>query len=327
MREVAVGFGRCGKYLGLMLVSVSLVSGCSVEKARTLQAAAAQFRNESLAAIAAIDNLRQRELEPPPRNAGDTRQETIRKLLNSKSPLNAELIELALNPYQPPRDREWEAFMTDLQSQYDGFAAIFDRLEGGAVVGNQDVQKSAEYARTLTVQMALFAEAIQKNPPVLVRHRSWVIANLRRVRRDYQAASSNPTRQNTLENQTGELLTQWQRLRQEERQILEATVRQCAKAVAIGKDVIELADRYDDLSLNEISLGVSRILTTASSLTGRDYSRTQSRLNRLIGDFQTDPFWQPVTRELFDRVNTAANRRNPSVRALELPSSERSVPR
>jgi hypothetical protein len=293
---------------------VSLLSGCSVEKAKTLQAAASQFRSESLAAIAAIDTLRQRELEAPPRGLAETRQDTIRRILNSQSLLNADLIELALNPDRVPPDPEWDAFVTDMKAQYNGFSGIFERLEGGAIVGNQDVKTSAEYAQRLTVQMALFADAIQKNPPVLVRHRSWVIVNLRRVRRDYQAlppGAASP-RQAELERQTGDLLVEWQRIRQEEQRLLEATVLQCTKAVAIGKDVMELANHYDDLSLNEMSLGVSRLLTTASSLTGRDYGQTQAKINGLIGDLNRDPFWQPVTRSFFDRVNAAAAGRNPA---------------
>jgi hypothetical protein len=297
----------------LALCCISLLTGCSIEKAKTLQAAASQFRSESLVAIEAIDTLRQRELEAPPRGLAETRQDTIRRILNSQSPLNADLIELALNPDRVPPDPEWEAFMVDIKSQYNGFAGIFERLEGGAIVGNQEVKNSAAYAQRLTVQMALFADAIQKNPPVLVRHRSWVIVNLRRVRRDYQAlgTGANP-RQAELERQTGDLLAEWQRIRQEEQRLLEATVLQCTKAVAIGKEVIELANRYDDLSLNEMSLGVSRLLTTASSLTGRDYGRTQARINGLMGDLNRDPFWQPVTRSFFDRVNAATDGRNPS---------------
>lgn len=317
-----MGLRQRSRYLFITLVCLGLASGCSVEKARTLQAAASQFRNESLAAIDAIDHLRQRELEPPPRSGAATRQETIRKLLNSRSPMNADLIELALDPVRPPRDRQWEQFITELKSQYDGFAAIFDRLEGGSLVGNQDVKQSAAYAQRLTVQMALFADSLQKNPPMLVRHRSWVIGNLRQARRDYQQLVTDQVataqRQTELENQTGEWLNEWQRIRQEEQKILEETVLQCTRAVVVGKDVIELANRYDELSLNEISLGLSRILSTASSLTGRDYGRTQSRINRLIGDLQSDPFWQPVTQSLFDRVNQATDRRNPAAPFLEL---------
>jgi hypothetical protein len=304
------------RHLAVLLVGfgASLLTGCSVEKAKTLQAAASQFRSESLTAIEAIDTLRQRELEAPRRGLTETRQDTVRRILNSQSPLNADLIELALNPDRVPPDPEWESFVADIKSQYNGFAGIFERLEGGAIVGNQDVKNSAVYAQRLTVQMALFADAIQKNPPILVRHRSWVIVNLRRVRRDYQALGTTGAspRQVELERQTGDLLSEWQRIRQEEQRLLEATVLQCTKAVAIGKDVIELANRYDDLSLNEMSLGLSRVFTTASSLTGRDYGRTQSQINRLIGDLNRDPFWQPVTRSLFDRVNAATDGRNPT---------------
>ncbi len=61
------------------------LNGCSPEKARSLQASALQFRNESLAAITAIDSLRKRELEAPPRSPGEIRQTFISKSLSGMS--------------------------------------------------------------------------------------------------------------------------------------------------------------------------------------------------------------------------------------------------
>jgi hypothetical protein len=303
-------------------LSSTTLSGCNAEKARTLQTAAAQFRSESFAAIEAIDTLRQRELEAPPRNGLDARQTTVRSILNAKSDINPTLIELALNPNRPPQDDEWDAFIVDLKSQYDGFAGIFEQLDQSPIVGQKDVRASAEYAQRLTVQMALLSDALQKNPPVLTQYRSKVIVNLRQIRQEYQQIQTGvpprstfgtPTaRQLELENQAAEALNEWQRIKQQEQQLLEATITQCTKAVTIGKEVIDLANRYDTLSLNDLNGALPRLFSTVSSLTGRDYSRTQSKLNRLLNDIKTDPLWRPVTQQFLNQVNNATNSRMPT---------------
>jgi hypothetical protein len=331
--KVQFNWSKRSLLLPIILLSSLSLGGCNEEKARSLQVAAVQFRTESLAAITAIDTLRKRELEPPSRTPVEMRQAFVNRLLNSKSEINANLIELAIDPYRAPNVAEWDQFIGDLKSQYEGFAAIFDMLEGGTLVGTDDVRKSAEYAKTLTVQMALLSEALTANPPVLTQYRSRTIVRLRQVRSDYQTLQTKIqvkenggggpeslaqliNRRSELENQTSELMGEWQQIKQEEQKLLETTVTQCTKAVTIGKTLIETANRYDDLSLSQLNLSIPKILTAAASLTGRDYQSVQLKSNRILKDFQTDPFWRTLTQQLLDRANNAAASRtslsNPS---------------
>jgi hypothetical protein len=312
--------------LALLILGSFALGGCNTEKARVLQGAAVQFRNESLNAIDAIDTMRKRELEAPPRSAADVRQSFISRVLNSKSDISSTLIDLAIDPNRVPRVTEWEDFVTELKGQYEGFAGIFDRLEGGTLVGIDEVRKSGQYAKKLTVQMALLSDAISKNPPVLTQYRSRVITRLKKVRQDYQTVQGKVQakeqggggvetlsqliqRRSELENQTGDLLGDWQQIKQEEQKLLETTVAQCTKAVVIGKALIETADHYDDLSLSQLNLTLPRIFSVASGLTGRDFSSVKFKSAGILSQLQTDPFWSQVTRELLDRANTAAQRR------------------
>lgn len=315
------------RWILVFLVGSLTLGGCSVEKARALQGAALQFRNESLAAIDAIDTLHKRELEAPPRSAAEIRQSFIGRILTSKSEITSVLIDLAIDPYQPPRDTDWDNFIGDLRSQYESFSSIFDRIEGGSIVGAEDVRKSAEYAKTLTVQMALLADALNKNPPVLTQYRAQAIVKLRKLRQDYQVvlaklknreqgiySDSETTQQLNqqradLENQAGAVMAEWLQIKQQEQQLLESTVAQCMKAVVMGKQLLELANHYDDIDLNQLNAAIPRILSTASALTGRDYSVVKSRTNQVLNDLQTDPFWSGVTRSLLDKVNTATKTR------------------
>lgn len=316
------------QWLALVVVGSLALNGCSVEKARSLQSAANQFRNESLAAIDAIDTLHKRELEAPPRSTAEIRQSFITRILNSKSELNSRLIEAAIDPYQPPQVTEWDTFITDLRSQYEGFAAIFEQLEGGTIVGKDEVRKSAEYARTLTVQMALLADALNKNPPILTQYRASVIIKLKKLRQDYQtvivklkAREQDPysgseslqqlnQQKSDMENRAGELMGEWQAVKQEEQRLLETTVAQCMKAVVIGKELIEIANRYEEVNLNQLNTAITRILTNASALTGRNYDGVKQRSTRILNELQTDPLWSNVTRTVLDRVNNATRTRS-----------------
>jgi len=331
------------KIIWVVLAASLSLGGCSVEKARALQGAAVQFKTESLAAIDAIDQMRQRELEAPPRSQSEIRQGFISRLLNSKVDLNSAVVDLAIDPFKPPNVAEWDDFIVDLRSQYDGFASIFDKLDSGTLISQAEAKQSAEYARTLTVQMALLADAIAKNPPVLGQYRSRTIVKLKKLRQDYQTlltrlkareagiSDGNETlqqmnqRKSDLENQAGELMNEWQQIKQEEQKLLETTVAQCTKAATIGKEVVEVANHYDDLEIGQLSALIPRILTTAAAFTGRDYSMVKVKATNLVSQIQSDPLWSGVTKTLLDRANTAAASRAPSQVSLpvSLPPTSR----
>jgi len=315
----------------LILGSLAL-GGCSVEKARSLQGAAMQFRNESLSAIDAIDAMRKRELEAPTKSSTEIRQAFINRILTSRAEVSGDVIDLAIDPYQPPKVQEWDTFISDLRNQYEGFSEIFEKLDGRSVVSRDEIKKSAEHAKTLTVQMALLAKAISENPPILVQYRTTTIVKLQAIKREYQSiqarlksGESQPAltqRKAELENQTGAMLEEWQQIKQSEQRLLETTVAQCMKAAAVGKDVIETANHYDELDLNQLNALVPRVLTTASLFTGQNYSSLRAKATRIVSDIQTDPLWSNVAQKFLDRVNTAAQSRLPS-RSLEVGSLEK----
>ncbi|WP_421656270.1 hypothetical protein [Leptothermofonsia sp. ETS-13] len=144
--------GRSSIIACFLIVGSTLLLGCNVEKARALQGAAVQFRAESLAAIQAIDTMHKAELAPPPRSPAEVRRDFVNGILNSRSEINSNLVDLAINPYKPPADPKWDSFITDLCSQYESFAAIFEKLDRGSLVAKDEVRESAEHARKLTVQ-------------------------------------------------------------------------------------------------------------------------------------------------------------------------------
>jgi hypothetical protein len=317
--------------ISALIVGSLALGGCSVEKARALQGAALQFRNESLSAIEAIDTMRKRELEAPTRSSAEVRQAFINRILNSRVEVSGEVIDLAIDPFQPPKVPEWDTFIGDLRNQYEGFSEIFTKLDSKSVISRDEVKKSAEYAKTLTVQMALLAKAISDNPPMLVQHRTTAIVKLQAIKKDYQSIqtrikageTSLLPRKAELENQAGEVLGEWQQIKQEEQRILELTIAQCMRAAATGKEVIEAANRYDDLDLNQMNALVPRILNTASTFTGRDYTVLRTKATRIVDEIQADALWRGAAQKLLDRANSAAGSRIPDrgsnvgIRSLE----------
>lgn len=315
----------------IVVASSSLLTGCNVEKARAIQGAAVQFRAESLAAIAALDEMHRQELSLPARSPAEIRREFINNILGSSRDADAELVELAIDPYQPPAYPAWDDFILELKGQYINFAAIFDKLDSGALVSQQEVRQSAEYAQKLTVQMALFADALSKNPPVLYRQRNVIVKKLRdqqrqyralqtQIRNDYGTIDAAPgslrDRLRDIENQVGELLGVWQQVREQEQRLLDTTLAQCLKAAVLGKELGQLIAQYDQLDLSRINILVPRILNTAATLTGRDYGTLQVRATGLIAEIRRDPLWSKVTSDLTDRVNAAIAARSQPATAL-----------
>lgn len=309
-----------------LVVGSSVLTGCNVEKARAIQGAAVQFKSESLAAIQAINEMRKQELEPPPRSPTDIRRDFVSGILASKSDLNANLIDLAIDPFKPPDDPQWNTFTSVLQNQYENFAAIFDKLDAGNLVAVDDVRQSAEHAKALTVQMALFADAISKNPPMLYRYRNTIVLKLRKQRQTYQdlqtqlkanygSIDASPQvsrdRLREIETQVGELMGEWQQVKLQEQKLLETTVAQCLKAAVLGKELGQLLNRYDKLDLNDINLIIPRILGLAGAITGRDYGFLRVKSASIMSEIKQDPLWQDAARLTLDQVNNAvANRRH-----------------
>lgn len=76
---------------------------------------------------------------------------------------------------------EWDTFVADMSSQYGQFEAIFNNLESGSYLAAKVVKKSAEPAQILIVQMALFADTINENPPKLYRYQTAIVVMLRNL--------------------------------------------------------------------------------------------------------------------------------------------------
>lgn len=302
----------------LLVVSVTL-SGCTPEKARSLRLAAVQFKAESLAAINAIAQMHQRELTPPPLAQADIRSNAINNILASEKPLLLpEDLDFLINPDTPqidPKAQEaWQAFINKMNSQYEALAAIYDEVEGGSLLATKAVEKSAEHAKNLTLQMAAFATVIDKHPPLLIQDRIIIIADLDTLREEYQQKKNNGESDEELQllrARAGELLDQWQQIAIDEQKLKETTVAQCLKAAVLGKNLTQLSERYNKLDLNDLNSIIARILDTAATITGRDYASLKIKATNVFAEIQNDPIWNKAANTVLEEVNKATASRNP----------------
>jgi hypothetical protein len=297
-------------------VSVTL-SGCTSEKARSLRLAAVQFKNESLAAIEAIEAMHQRELAPPARSPAQVRSEFINNILEANSEISEQDVELAINPDAPTLDsttqEPWQVFINKMNAQYEALAAIYDEVEGGSLLASKAVQKSAEHAKNLTLQMAAFATVIDKHPPMLIQERIIVVADLDTLRQEYQqkkqTGESNENLQ-PLRDKAGELLDKWQQIAINEQKLRDTTVAQCLKAAVLGKDLTQLIERYDKLDLDDLNSIIARVLDTAAAITGRDYASLKTKAANIFTEIRNDEIWSKAANTVLKEVSKTVAGRN-----------------
>lgn len=177
-------------YLPLLLFCLPL-SSCTPEKARALRLGAVQFKAESISCIDSIENMHKQELEPPPRSQELINQEFIESLFaeDDSNIINIDDIEHALEPNKVNLSKEanqkWQDFINKLTLQYSSFAAIYSDLEQGSFFAQESIVKSEEYAKDLTIQMAYFANLINKHPPVLLQYRTDIAVEFTKLKRKY----------------------------------------------------------------------------------------------------------------------------------------------
>lgn len=320
-------------YITFFLLAVNItLSGCTPEKARTLRLAAIQFKAESLAAIQAIEQMHQREITPPPLSQSELRNNAINNILTSKNEiLLPQDLDFLIDPDKPQIDPKaqvaWQAFINKMNTQYTTLAAIYDEVESGSLLATDAVQKSAEHARILTLQMAAFATVIDKHPPILLQDRIIVIADIDTLRKQYQQKSNEGESEENLQplkDKAGELYDQWQQIAVDEQKLRETTLAQCLKAAILGKELTQLIERYNKINLDDLNSIIARVLDTTATITGQDYAALKTRATNVFAEIKNDPIWSKAADTALAEVNNAVANRNPSSLDPQ-PSASRNV--
>lgn len=316
-------------FLTYCIITVSIaLSGCTPEKARTLHTAAMQFKAESLGAIDAIDKMIEKEIAPTPRSEEEVRKEFVNNILNTRREITPEIVDLAIDPYtvdlSPDVISEKKALINDLRNQYIQFAAIFDRLESGSFLATPAVEKTEDFAKKLTVQMANFAMKITQNPPQFLQSKNLISDKIGDLRNEYQTISSSPNsndfgnnletksfsndaRKKEIEREVGELMNQWLQIKAQEQKLAEETAKECLEAAILGQQLSILIQDYDRLSISDIESLIFQALETAASISGLDFDSLKVKTKQ-VSDFLTnDPYFQDAV-ELLQQNNLQINK-------------------
>jgi hypothetical protein len=309
----------------LALVTISL-SGCTPEKAKALRVGAVQFKSESLGCIVAIDTMRQKELEAPARTAEEAHNDFVNNILGLNDVHDEaieedddlsieEEIELARYPnafhLDPGVEEKWATFVSDMNNQYSSFAAIYENLEQGSFLAAEPVENSAEYADKLTLQMAAFANSIEKAPPELIQYRADIAFQLIELKQEVADGASDENLEQ-IKTKAGELLDRLEKVELQEQELRDTTVSQCLKAAVLGQELRPLIDSYDQLNLDDINLIISGILDTVGSINGLDYSALKQKTTALIVKLQEDEVLKPFAEKILTEVGEAVGSRNPT---------------
>jgi hypothetical protein len=295
-----------GKLVGRFLVALAalvlpfLLGGCTPDKAKALNLAAIQFRNEALAAIDALAAMRQQELAAPPRSAAEATAQFVKDVTQSDTRLTYDEALDALDPFAPriaDRNRkDWNAFLTSLRTEYQEFSAIFQNLERGSFLAADPVKKSERHAENLVAQLAAFAVILDEAPPQLLQYRSAYLVDLEAARK----LAPSPDR----DRRIAELRERLVQLQEKERELQRATVAQCLKAATLGYEMRQLIIDYDKLSLDDINVIIGKALIAAGELTGNDYAALRTKAGTLIQRIEGDGVWRTVVdRRILQRVN------------------------
>lgn len=280
------------------------MSGCTPEKARQLKTAAVQFGMEARDAIAAVRGLMDAEIASQERTDAQKADQFAANILaqSTSTKVNADLMEWAIDPnavkLSPTESAARDALIGELEQQYSDFTGMFENLERGSLLAKNSVPKVKQYAAKLTAQMAGIAKVTAENPLRLVQHRTAVLVQIERIRRD-SSLSSDQKRQ-ALSDQ----MSRWLAVKSQEEELKRAVVGKCLVAASAGQAVLQLADSYGRLSTDDISRLLTQTLTLSQELAGKSLADMQTRNEKVMSFLNSNAVYKTIADDALAKVQS-----------------------
>lgn len=290
-----------------ILVSLSFFLGGCARKAKLIQAGAAQFEVQSLAAIEKIDELRRKEVETAPMTQGEASQFFINSLKKSSLPITLEKLRIIVEPLKlntATSEKQWQAFLQKMRRQYTAFSAAFASLDKGSLFAASEVKRTIPVLDKLITQMASFAKSIQDNPPEFIRERAAIAEEIEYVLE--AIPSVGDTEADAVKIIDLKLLELERRLRaihKDEKEMASQVIEQALKAATLGSEFRKLLVNYDQISIDDISEGLTIAFKLAGTIPGLDLSQLEARTDQLISNINKDK----TLKGLFDTALTEIN--------------------
>jgi hypothetical protein len=264
-------------------------AGCTDQKAQALETAADSFSTAATAAIQTLHSLFQNDVAasfPADEQGVDDVLASLENLGADK--LNSSLFsEVLKGSYVTADSLAGDNEFEKLDSEYREFAAMYGTLRTGRLFAGQAVKQSEPVATRLTVQMIAFAQHVKDFPYQLRARRIVLIDKINRALKVQDAEARKATLR--------DLAQQTIQLRNDEQNANQAAIRECLKAAAAGKSVIEAIRSYGKLSVGDIlNLAQGGLQFAAQISNSRDISSVLSQYIGVENMIRNDPYWGPM---------------------------------
>ena len=271
-------------FLTGIFLGVSLLLGGCASKAKLIQVGAAQFETESRAAIEKIGEFGRKEIEATPSSPEEASEQFVKFVTGSSQPITMETLEFLIDPLKiqaPKSEVEWQSFLQKMRQQYTTFAATFASLDTGSLLAGDDVNDTIPVLDKLIVQMVAFSQTIKTNPAMFIRDRAVIAMELEDVR---DADSTDQVKRLKLL----ELERRLREIAAAEEEMTRSTIEQTVKAAKLGTALRQLLMNYEELSIDDISEGLTTAFKLAGGIPGLNLSGLESESNTILKGINQD---------------------------------------
>ena len=269
--------------VGLVL---TVLAGCSKEKAVALKTAAEAARTQAITALTSARTLIEHSIELP-----NEAQEQLVKKAAADFAAPGDLTSEALNEVMTGNEVGERTRLVlasefgQLERKYQGFAAMFRSLPEGSYLAADAVKQAEAHAIHLAADFMKFAQNVGRLPGVFTGERVLLVEAVNRAKK-----LPAPARDELLRTHAGAAL----QLRARERAAKTAAVVACLRAAEAFRTTAELIRGYGKLTAGDMLATVHELLSLANDISGQqaDVAGLLDRYAAVETSIRADPYWK-----------------------------------
>ena len=267
-------------------VALLVLSGCTQERALALKAGAEAFSAKATAAIDAVVELSIRanlgKIESEELLIRRAREGLISTQRTTPTEMNSAIGEafVWINERDQLRRSSYRDY-DKLKMAYQEFVTAYTRLPEGSLFAAKDVACSAALGARLVGYMATAGKALADSPvPLIFETGESTVALKKAVAESVTSRNDQPF--DAVVRSHVALLKEQQHANAE-------AVGKLADAAEAGLVVLEMIDRYDNVSLTDLMHGLRQVLVVRESLSGLSSKAQLERLDGVVTKLDSKP--------------------------------------
>jgi hypothetical protein len=280
-------------------LAAMFLAGCATPAAHQLVVAAHDYEARSTEAIAAVETMARRELQPTQPSERDAEAEFVDRVMNGGAGvLGPGEVTAALRPYEPnitEAVRQRAAILDRLRADHAAFTAIFADVERAGLLGKRTIAtRVPPVLDILIAQQVAIARSLQGDGrPLLLARRSELITEINRVRRSDKSQAEK-------EASLRELRRNWLAMEAEEADLLASTSHALLTAAAVGLALRHQAADYGHLSVADLQAITTELVGFVGAVTGRDLTKLNGQVEAIAARIEADPDFSAAAKRLLD---------------------------